>query len=75
MLEYFLTERFCLYTLSNGSEVLRAEIHHPPWPLQPAKAEIAANAMPPPDELPDEQPLLHFAERQDVLLWSLDEVR
>lgn len=75
-LEHFLTERYCLYTLGDGGEPLRAEIHHPPWPLQPAKAEIAVNTMPPPEiELPDERPLLHFSARQDVLLWRLDEVR
>jgi uncharacterized protein YqjF (DUF2071 family) len=69
-LEYFLTERYCLYTLGEGGEPLRAEIHHPPWPLQPAEAEIAVNTMAPPGiELPEEPPLLHFAARQDVLLW------
>jgi uncharacterized protein len=69
-LEYFLTERYCLYTLNKHGEALRAEIHHPPWPLQPAKADIAINTMTPPGiELPKEEPLLHFAARQDVLIW------
>jgi uncharacterized protein len=69
-LEYFLTERYCLYTLDEGAKPLRADIHHPPWPLQPAEAEIAVNTMAPPGfALPEQPPLLHFAARQDVLLW------
>ena len=70
-LEYFLTERYCLYTVDGGT-VKRAEIHHPPWPLQGATAEIELNTMPPRGlELPDEEPLLHFSERQDVVIWPL----
>jgi uncharacterized protein YqjF (DUF2071 family) len=69
-LEYFLTERYCLYTLDARRRMLRAEIHHPPWPLQPAAGEIHRNTMTAPRgiELPAE-PLLHFAARQDVLIW------
>ena len=74
-LEYFLTERYCLYTLGERGEPLRAEIHHPPWLLLPAEAKISVNTMAPPGiELSDEPPLLHFAARQDVLLWSAREV-
>gem|GEM_PF-2351696 len=46
-LEHFLTERYCLYTVDEGV-VLRAEIHHPPWPLQPADATLRENTMAPP---------------------------
>jgi hypothetical protein len=70
-LEHFLIERFCLYAVDRG-RVLRAEIHHPPWPLQPARAEIDLNTMPPEGiELPDAEPLLHFSARQDVVIWPL----
>jgi uncharacterized protein YqjF (DUF2071 family) len=73
-LEHFLAERYCLYALDHGS-LHRADIHHPPWPLQEAEAEIAVNTMAPPGlELPPERPLLHFARRQDVLIWSLSRV-
>ena len=73
-LEYFLAERYCLYALDEG-RLHRAEIHHPPWPLQAAEAEIETNSMPPPGlELPDEAPLLHFSARQDVLIWPLERV-
>jgi uncharacterized protein len=67
----FLTERYCLYTEEAG-RLKRAEIHHEPWPLQPAEAEIEENTMPPSGiELLDEAPLLHFSLRQDVVIWPL----
>jgi uncharacterized protein len=71
-LEYFLTERYCLYA-TNGKKIYRGEIHHPPWPLQPARAEIALNTMAAAQglELPPAPPLLHFARFQDVWIWPL----
>jgi hypothetical protein len=68
-LEHFLTERYCLYTL-HEAEVHRADIHHPPWPLQPAEAEIGENTMSP--VALNGEPLLHYSERQDVVIWSLE---
>jgi uncharacterized protein YqjF (DUF2071 family) len=70
-LEAFLTERYCLYAVDKG-RLCRAEIHHPPWPLQRAQARIDLNTMPP-DDVPvgDGPPLLHFGARQDVLVWPL----
>jgi uncharacterized protein len=71
-LEHWLTERYCLYTLDGHGRVMRAEIHHPPWPLEPATAAMRLNTMAPAGvELPSEQPLLHFARRQDVIIWPL----
>lgn len=70
-LEHWLTERYCLYA-PGGRGLLRGEIHHPPWPLQPATAEIAANTMTQQlgFELPDVPPLLHFARSLGVVAWS-----
>jgi uncharacterized protein len=69
-LEHFLTERYCLYAVHDG-RVLRAEIHHAPWPLQPAQAEIERNTMAAPLGLAlAGEPLLHFAARQDVVIWA-----
>jgi uncharacterized protein YqjF (DUF2071 family) len=69
-LEYFLAERYCLYTFDEELRVYRTEIHHPPWPLQDAEAEIAVNTMAHPFAMSlQEEPLLHFAGRQDVLIW------
>jgi len=69
-LEYFLTERYCLFTVRAGG-VDRVEIHHPPWPLQEAEASIESNTMT--DalgiRLPGRTPVLHFAKRQDMVAW------
>jgi uncharacterized protein len=69
-LEYFLTERYCLYTV-RGGKVFRAYIHHLPWPLQDAEAEIGINtvAQAAGIELPDAKPLLHFSRFLEVLIW------
>ena len=68
--EHFLTERYCLYTV-NGGAVYRAYIHHLPWPLQDAEAEIKTNSMARAVgfELPQEKPLLHFSRTLEVLIW------
>jgi uncharacterized protein YqjF (DUF2071 family) len=68
--EYFLTERYCLYTVHAGA-VHWAEIQHPPWPLQPAQAEIRENTMSP--VALEGEPLVHYSERQDVVIWALEQ--
>jgi len=71
-LDYFLTERYCLYTLDERERVLRGDIHHPPWRVRSAEAAIARNTMGRQIGLELEgPPLLHLAERQDVLFWTL----
>jgi uncharacterized protein len=70
-LEHFLTERYCLYAAHRDGPLQRTEIHHRPWPLQPASATIAAQSLlaaggvaghgPP--------PLLHFARCLEVVVW------
>ncbi|MFL6032451.1 MAG: YqjF family protein [Rubrobacteraceae bacterium] len=71
-LENFLTERYCLYAADGRDNVYRGDIHHHPWPLQPAEAEVEKLTM---TEqigvaLPETGPVLHFSERLDVLAWS-----
>lgn len=69
-IEHFLTERYCLYTIHQGS-VLRAYIHHAPWQLQNAEAEFDVNTMAQASgiELPASKPLLHYSRVIDVLVW------
>lgn len=69
-LEYFLTERYCLYAI-RGGKVFRAYIHHLPWPLQDAEAEIEVNTMAQAAgiELPKTTPILHFSRFIEVLIW------
>jgi uncharacterized protein YqjF (DUF2071 family) len=70
-LEWFLTERYCLYTNDRGATA-RAEIHHELWPLQPAEAEIDLASISPVELRGD--PLVHFSRRQDVVIWPLQHV-
>lgn len=70
-LAWWLTERYCLYTVDGRGRVYRADIHHEPWPLHPAQATLQRNTMTTPLGIPvspnPEQ--LHFAARVDVLVW------
>lgn len=81
-LEYFLTERYCLYAPGRNGRSLRAEIHHPQWPLSPATATVRRNTMVAPlgidlaslEVSPGSWPLLHFVERMDVVAWPVHPV-
>lgn len=70
-LEAFLTERYCLYAPWGKSGVKRGEIHHTIWPLRRAEAEIETLRMTGQVGItpPKMEPVLHFAERLDVLAW------
>jgi uncharacterized protein YqjF (DUF2071 family) len=71
-LERWLAERYCLYVVDEGGRALRGEIHHSPWPLQPASATFELNTMAAPLGIRlDSAPLLHYSIRQDVLIWPL----
>jgi uncharacterized protein len=72
-LEHFLTERYCLFTVDKSFHAFSLDIHHPPWPLQPAEAEITVNTMADAAgiRLPSMAPLLHFSKRQDMVAWGL----
>jgi uncharacterized protein len=61
-LEWFLAERYRLYT-GNG----RTEIHHDRWQLRLAEAEVELASILPFE--PAGEPLCHFAARQDALIW------
>ena len=74
-LEHWLTERYCLYT-TLGSEAFRAEVHHCPWPLQVAEAEIEINTVAKAAGIPDfdRDPVLHFSRKLEVIIWPLRRV-
>lgn len=72
-IERWLTERYCLYTTNRNGQPVIGEIHHKPWPLQKAEAEIRSNTM---VEalgltLPDTPPLLHFAREIETIEWAI----
>jgi hypothetical protein len=71
-LDYWLTERYCLYAVDKRARVFRAEITHQPWPLQPAEASFTKNTLLASHgiEPPTAAPLLHFSRRLDVRAWQ-----
>jgi uncharacterized protein YqjF (DUF2071 family) len=75
-LDHWLTERYCLYSLDAARRVYRAEIHHHPWPLQPAEVEIARDTMAAAAglALPSEPSRLSFSRRLDVVAWAPERV-
>jgi uncharacterized protein YqjF (DUF2071 family) len=70
-LEAFLTDRLRLFAVDGRGRILRTDIRHDPWPLQPAEAEFrvetlaAAHGL----VLPPDPPHLRFAKRLDVVAW------
>jgi uncharacterized protein YqjF (DUF2071 family) len=72
-LEHFLTERYCLFTSFRG-RILVGNIHHKPWPLEAAEAEIRTNRIAPAHGLvlPSRPPVLHFSRRLQVYIWPLE---
>lgn len=76
-LDSWLTDRYALYTTDRRGRPYIGEIAHPPWPLQPAQAEVRINTMAAAAglRLPDAPPLLHFSRRIDMRTWPLRPVR
>ena len=75
-LDYWLTERYCLYAADGKGKLYRGEILHAPWSLQRAEATINLNTMAKASGIPllDESPLLHYAHSIDVLAWALERI-
>ncbi len=71
-LEYFLTERYCLFTVDEDFKAFRVDIHHGPWVLHPAEARITVNTMAEAAgiAIPSIAPMLHYSRRQDVVVWA-----
>lgn len=74
-LDYFLSERYCLYTVWNG-RTYRGDIHHVPWPLQSASAKIEENtvARAAGIQISPTPAAVSFVRELKVLLWSLERI-
>lgn len=74
-LDFFLTERYCLYS-AVGERLHRLRIHHRPWPLQTATIQSYSSTMIESHGLnaPEGEPVLHYAEELEVDFWSPEEV-
>ena len=70
-LEYFLTERYCLYHVSRSREPYRLDIHHPAWSLQRATADVMRHTLLEAAGLSvdERRPSTLFAKRQDTVAW------
>jgi uncharacterized protein YqjF (DUF2071 family) len=71
-LDYFLVERYCLFTVDRSGELGYIDVHHHPWPLQPATVRIETNTMAAAAGilLPHQAPLAHFARDIEVVAWN-----
>jgi uncharacterized protein YqjF (DUF2071 family) len=74
-LEFFLTERYCLYS-ARKQKLYRCRIFHQPWPLQKAELSTLNSTMIESHGLPTptDAPLLHYAEEISVDIWPITEV-
>jgi uncharacterized protein YqjF (DUF2071 family) len=74
-LQFFLTERYCLYSAEDEA-LYRARIFHEPWSLRSAtllslhSTMIEAAGLP----TPQGEPLLHYSEEIDVQIFSLKKI-
>jgi uncharacterized protein YqjF (DUF2071 family) len=70
--EFFLTERYCLYA-AHRERLFRSRIFHASWPLQRATLESSQSTMISSLGIrqPQSQPLLHFAESIEVDIWPI----
>ena len=71
--EEWLTERYCLYTLSKQGEPLRCDILHERWLLQEAEADIRVNTMLSEQgiQVEGDEPVLHYSRSMEVRMWPL----
>lgn len=74
-IEFFLTERYCLYSYRRR-KLYRSRIFHDPWPLRAASVDSCQSTML--ESLgiaqPQGEPLLHYAESIAVDIWPLTQV-
>lgn len=74
-IEFFLTERYCLYSY-HQRQLYRSRIFHDPWPLQSATLDSYQSTMIESlgIEEPKGEPVLHYAESIGVNIWPLRKV-
>lgn len=71
-LSHFLAERYCLFAVRPDGTLLRGDVHHAPWPLQPVDVEIERCTLLTALRLPEptDAPLAAWAARVDVPTWA-----
>lgn len=73
-LEYFFSERYCLFTKNHAGHLVRANLHAVASPLEDAEAEIERNDLPEAlgISLGDQEPVLHYSRRLAVYIWPAE---
>ncbi len=73
-LEYFFTERYCIFTRNHAGQAMRASIHTVASPLEDAEAEIERNDLPGALglQVSDPEPVLHYSRRLAVYIWPAE---
>ena len=74
-LEYFLTERYCLFAEHKGN-LYRARIYHQPWPLRQATLRRFDSDILQADNLyqPQGDPIVHYSEEVNVDIWFREQI-
>ena len=70
-LGFFLVERYCYFTISNGS-IYQTRIYHHPWILEEAEAEKFSSTLLSAAGIPEpiSKPLLYFSRALPVEIWA-----
>lgn len=76
-LEYFLMERYCLFSRNPDGLPIRANLHHVSSQLEEAEAVIEQNDLAEVlgIHLPEQAPMLHYSRRMAVYVWPTELVR
>ncbi|MBA2503776.1 MAG: DUF2071 domain-containing protein [Pyrinomonadaceae bacterium] len=74
-LEFFLTERYCLYA-AGKNRLYRCRVFHQPWQLHKARLVSYESSMIESHNLPTPhgEPLLHYAASLETNIWRLERV-
>lgn len=73
----WLTSRWNFFCPNKAGGFIRGDIHHEPWPLQPAEVDIRTNTLLVDHGLPQPigEPTLYYARRVHVLAWPKTVIR
>ena len=72
----FLVNRYCLYAADRQQRLYRCEVHHEPWAVVEAAAEVSVDTMTRPlgFDLPGEAALRWFSRHLEVVAWMPERV-
>lgn len=76
-LDYWLTERYCFFSIDKEDNIYCTEIHHPPWPLQKVVTEPCMNSLFSlfHFDLTSVGPISHFSKGVNTLIWSKTKIQ